>query len=508
MHLILLFLVIPFYLFVDLLKTTLHHRSLLSIPGPLITRFTKLWYFNRVRLRHFEHDNIQLHEKYGSVVRIAPDHYSIRDRSAVRTVYGKGSRFAKSAWYEGWKHPDPNRWTLFPDRDIRRHGETRKRFASLYSMSSLVHYEAFVDNCADIFAQRLQTHAQSGDPLNLGHWFQCYAFDVIGEITFGERFGFLDQGHDVKGTIAALQGLMTYSTLVGIYPEWHPRLYGTLSWFKLSGAAGRAYIMQFVQDKIRAHAPPSPKQDEAEGGAPKTQDFVEKMMLARDKDPEKVTDYHLYMMGLSNVVAGSDTTAINLSSIMYYLLHNPEVLEKLRGEIASFTAEGRCSPRVTFKESQDMPYLQAVIKEALRMHSATGLPLWRVVPAGGADISGYRFPEGAVVGINTWVAHYNEEVFPEASTFQPERWIEAEQDPERLRLMNDMYMPFGLGSRTCLGKHISILEISKLIPRMVRDFDFTTNANQWSTENSWFVKPTDFEVQVRERLDDKTDVAI
>lgn len=122
MHLVLFLLIIPLYWFVSLLKITLHHRSLFSIPGPLTTRFTKLWYFNRVRLRHFEHDNIQLHEKYGPVVRIAPDHYSIRDRSAVRTVYGKGSRFAKSAWYEGWKHPDPNRWTLFPDRDIRRHG--------------------------------------------------------------------------------------------------------------------------------------------------------------------------------------------------------------------------------------------------------------------------------------------------------------------------------------------------------------------------------------------------
>lgn len=253
--------------------------------------------------------------------------------------------------------------------------------------------------------------------------------------------GFLDQGRDVEGTIAALQRLMTYSTLVGIYPEWHPRLFGVLSWFKSSGAAGRAYIMQFVQDKISGHA--RPKQGDAAGGTPKTQDFVEKMILARDKDPEKVTDYHLYMMGLSNVIAGSDTTAISLSAIMYYLLHNPGVLEKLRGEIDSFTTQGRCSPRITFKESQEMPYLQAVIKEALRMHSATGLPLWRVVPAGGAEISGYRFPEGAVVGINTWVAHYDEEVFPAARAFQPERWIAAEQDPERLRLMNDMYMPVG-----------------------------------------------------------------
>ncbi|GES65961.1 cytochrome P450 monooxygenase [Aspergillus terreus] len=519
MYLLLLPVGLIAYHVLSLVYKTITTRSLISIPGPIYTRFTKLWYFNRVRRGRFEQDNIDLHRRYGPVVRVAPDHYTINDRAAIRTIYGTGSKFAKSAWYEGWKHPDPERWTLFPDRNMKRHGsaqdpdpdphnmnthslttttaETRKRFSSLYSMSSLVHYEEFVDQCADIFAQRLSEHAQRAQRLNLGYWFQCYAFDVIGHITFGQRFGFLDEGRDIEGTIAALQKVMTYSTLVGIYPEWHPRLFGPLSKFSWSGAGGRAYIMQFVQEKIRQHNG-QPKSG-ADRGALQTQDFLEKMVLARDKDPEKVTDYHMFMMGQSNVIAGSDTTAISLSAIMYHLLHHPAVLEKLRREIDDFTAQGRCSPRVTYKESQEMPYFQAVMKEALRMHSATGLPLWREVPAGGAKLGGYFFPEGTVVGVNTWVAHYDEEVFPDAKSFRPERWIEAEQDPERLKMMNDMYMPFGLGSRTCLGKHISILEMSKLIPRLVRDFDFHTDVQQWCTENFWFVKPTDFEVTVRSR---------
>lgn len=60
---------------------------------------------------------------------------------------------------------------------------------------------------------------------------------------------------------------------------------------------------------------------------------------------------------------------------------------------------------------------------------------------------------------------------------------------------------FGLGSRTCLGKHISILEMSKLIPRLVRDFDFelVNTEREWETENFWFVKPVDFNVRVRRR---------
>ncbi|KAL4863247.1 hypothetical protein BDV12DRAFT_177740 [Aspergillus spectabilis] len=489
-------LVLTCYL-LSLLRLTYKTRTLQSIPGPFWTRFTRLWYFRRLWNGHFEKDNINLHSKYGPIVRIAPDHYSINDRAALKTIYGTGTKFAKSAWYEGWKHPDPERWTLFPDRDIKRHSETRKRFSSLYSMSSLVHYEEFVDQSADVFFQRLSEFAERDVKFNLGEWFQFYAFDVIGQITYGQRFGFLDKGHDIDGTIGALQNLMAYSSLIGIYHEWHPRLFGPLSRFTWSGAGGRAYIMRYVQQKIAQHI--TQQKSDVEQGSLKTQTFLEKMVLARDKDPEKVTDYHVFMMGLSNVIAGSDTTAISLSTIMYHLLHYPTVLQKLRDELEEFTTQGRCSERVTFKESQEMPYFQAVMKEALRMHSATGLPFWRVVPQGGAEISGHFFPEGTVVGVNAWVSHYDETVFPDAKTFRPERWIEAEDDPVKLKVMNEVYMPFGLGSRTCLGKHISILEMSKLIPRILRAFDFNTDKRNWSTENYWFVKPTNFEVTVRRR---------
>ncbi|KAJ5182615.1 hypothetical protein N7492_000231 [Penicillium capsulatum] len=494
--------------------TRAYASPLKDIPGPFWARFTSLWYFNRVRRGQFEHDNIRLHRQYGSIVRLAPNQYSISDSSAIKTVYGVGSRFPKSAWYDGWKHPA--QWSVFSDRNIKRHAETRKQFTNIYSMSSLIHYEGFVDQCADLFTARLSEFADNEQSFNLGHWLQCYAFDVIGNITFGERFGifsslfaskvflifvtgFLDQGHDIDGAMAALQKLIMYSTLVGIYPQWHPRLLGPLSKFQWSGAGGRAYISKFVEERIRIHEAKKLDPNQATDETIQEQDFVDKMILARNKTPEKVTDFHLFMMARSNVGAGSDTTAISLSSVMWHLLQNPDSLRKLRDEIDGFTAQGRCSVDVTFKESQELPYFQCVIKEALRMHSATGLPMWRVVPEGGAEINGRFFPAGTEIGVNTWVAHYDESVFTNAKTFRPERWLEAESEPEKLKRMNQMYMPFGLGSRTCLGKHISILEISKLIPRLVRDYEFTPLRNTWSTENYWFVKPVNFEVQVRPR---------
>lgn len=88
-----LYLLVRFYTFLT--------SPLRSVPGPFWTRLTKLWYFNRVRNAHFERENIRLHQKYGPIVRIGPDHYSISDPAAVKTVYGTGSKFVKSAWYDG-----------------------------------------------------------------------------------------------------------------------------------------------------------------------------------------------------------------------------------------------------------------------------------------------------------------------------------------------------------------------------------------------------------------------
>lgn len=422
-----------------------------SVPGPFLARFGRFYYFVRVAIGHWEHENIALHRKYGPVVRVGSDMYSIESPEVIKKVYSINSKFPKSDWYYAWQHPDPDRWTLFPDRDMKRHAETRKRFQAMYSMSSLINYEGYVDSCADIFSKRLTEFAASGETINMGHWFQCYAFDVIGDITYSERFGFLDRGEDVAGLLEALHGVLRYGALVGIYAKWHPLIFKLTSSIGMGGAAGRNYLMKVVAQRIKLREEEKKtgkdveKQGERDENAP--MDFLEKLMVANQEDPEKVTSYHVFVMGLSNIIAGSDTTALSLSAILYYLLKNPDTLEKLRQEIQEREQQGRCgNPAVSFKESQEMPYLLAVMKEALRMHAAVGLPLWRVVPQGGVEICDRFFPEGTIIGLNGWCAHYNEEVFgPDASQFRPERWIDAEKEGgERLKSMDAYYLPVGV----------------------------------------------------------------
>lgn len=511
------------------------NSPLRDIPGPIAARFTRLWYFNSVWKGQAHLENILLHrqlakpgEHYAPIVRLAPNMYSIT--SPEKNVYGIGSQMPKSDWYDGWRHPDPNRWTLFPDRDITRHAETRRKFQSMYSMSSLLHYEQFADDVQTVFQQRLSEMADTRIAADMHHWLQCYAFDVIGCITYGRRFGFLDEGKDIYRCIASLNSLMVYSTLAGIYAWAHPYLYKIAEKLPGSGAAGRNYIMDFVQMRMvererHRKALNSEDQTPTKISEDSTRDLLDLCLDAEEDQKKGMTRYHVFMMGLSNIIAGSDTTSTALCGILWHLTASPDALAKLRKELDQAIENGKMTRSyIPFKESQNLPYLQACIKEGLRMCSPTGLPLWRVVPKGGAEIMGRFFPEGSEVGINTWTSHYNKEIWAQdAFKFRPERWIEAAEDPERLKAMENYYMPvrvinrcpatemltswtqFGHGSRTCIGRHISSLEISKVVPMIVSNFDLEliNPANELYTYNYWFVKPLPnaFKVSVRKRAE-------
>jgi cytochrome P450 len=129
-------------------------------------------------------------------------------------------------------------------------------------------------------------------------------------------------------------------------------------------------------------------------------DFLSKLLRLHADNPEKVTMSDVFGTCMANIGAGSDTTGISLSAVIYYLCKNPEAMRKLREEIDELAEKGEVSDPVTFGQAQKMPYLQAVLKEALRMHPATGLPLGRVVPEGGSVIAGKRFPAGVGIPVS------------------------------------------------------------------------------------------------------------
>ena len=117
-----------------------------------------------------------------------------------------------------------------------------------------------------------------------------------------------------------------------------------------------------------------------------------------------------------------------------------------------------------------------MIKESLRLHPGVAAPLDRLVPASGLTIHNHDLPPGTIVGIHTWVVHHDPTIFPDTDSFKPDRWLtQSPTQPqgssaEHLKAMERAFFTFGGGNRTCIGKNVSMLEMSKLVPQVLREF--------------------------------------
>lgn len=168
-------------------------------------------------------------------------------------------------------------------------------------------------------------------------------------------------------------------------------------------------------------------------------------------------------------------SSITLGAIFYYILKNPHCYERLQSEIDSVSTR-TTSAFIPFSIAHELPYLQACIKEAFRMHPAARWAPERVVPASGATICGHFIPAGTVVGVNAWVIHRRTDIFGEdVHKFRPERWLEdGGSPPEKIKEMERMLLQFGSGNYTCIGKHISLLEMCKLVPAVLSKYQVGT----------------------------------
>ena len=124
-----------------------------------------------------------------------------------------------------------------------------------------------------------------------------------------------------------------------------------------------------------------------------------------------------------------------MQSFFWHILDAPPVYTKIVAEMEAAVRDG-VVPRdgnVGWSEAQSLPYLQACLKEAMRVRPAVGLNITRVVPPEGAELDGHRFPGGVTIAANGWVLHRDREVFGEdADAFRPERWLEDEETAKRM----------------------------------------------------------------------------
>lgn len=291
-----------------------------------------------------------------------------------------------------------------------------------------------------------------------------YAFDVIGELFFGKMFGFVEQGIDYSDLISSLDTLNPIMAAAAVSASYARP-------FVLVAAVVDASVRKAL--KALAHVVNIAKTCVADrqtllSESEKGQEVLRNDMLSqlfeimREKG-EKVdfgmqqVEYEAYV----SLFAGSDTTAIAMRSVFYHLSRDPHVLKKLLKEIdeAFPIAEHPLKEPIKYSEAIKLPLFNATVKEAMRLHPSVGFTMPRISPEpAGVGICGQHVPAGYRIGLNANTVQRDQEVFgADADKFRPERWLTSESGEEAVKEMDRSMLVFGAGTRTCIGKNVSII---------------------------------------------------
>ncbi|RAH72484.1 cytochrome P450 [Aspergillus aculeatinus CBS 121060] len=445
-----------------------YFTSLRDIPGPWLASVSSLWQVFQLIKGHTEQEMIRLHRKHGHFVRISENEVSVCHPDAIRLLLQ--ANLAKGSWYSIFSLPDYHYVNQMSELSPQRHIHKSRNIAAGYALSNIIKSEPQVDALLVRLEEQLDRLIASGQPVQFDRWFNYFAFDVVGEVTFSSPFDFLATGTDIRHAIANSRALALYIAIVGHYVWLHNLTLGNPLLSRL-GLQPTSHIFDTClaaidhrqrqsQEKTPATTPTST--------VPPRLDMMERWLTTRQQHPERMAESEIMGACVANVGAGADTTSATLQAFVYHLIRHPQYLAKLRQELDEAQARGELSPIVSYAEATKLPYLQACIRETYRYHPATGTGLPRVVPAGGITIADRHFSEGTVLSINPWVYHRNAEFFgPDCDDFNPERWL----DVERVKQMDPFLIHWSAGYNQCPGRNLAHFEISKVAACLIRDFE-------------------------------------
>ena len=199
------------------------------------------------------------------------------------------------------------------------------------------------------------------------------------------------------------------------------------------------------------------------------EDILSLMMAARDEENQPMTDKEMRDELMTLLVAGHETTASSLTWAFYWIHHLPEVKEKLLAELDTVDTSAELSTIAK------LPYLNGVCAETLRIYpiALVGFPR---IPKAPIEIMGYEYPAETQLMPCIYLTHHREDLYPESKQFKPERFIEKQYSPYE-------YLPFGGGSRRCIGMAFALFEMKLVLTTVLKNFDL-------SIVNNHEVKPT------------------
>ncbi|KAK5052108.1 hypothetical protein LTR84_002912 [Exophiala bonariae] len=433
-------------------------HPLRKVPGPFVAKFTSKWLEYQGFTGHKTATLHNMHQKFGPVVRVAPDELLFSDPALIKKIYGFKASYLKTSFYTGFD--DYGEPVLFTLRDRSLHRDRKKLMAHAFSESTILQGEHLVAEQIEKFLSKIED--QQGTAMDVYMWFRCLTLDIVSSLFMGASFETLDKrDHEYMDSVDS------YFVLAGL--KWQiPWLIPLTSWIPWArwqhflGAQTKIYNLgrSSFKDYLERHGRNSGRQDALT------------KIIHGDKVLPPLSDEQIALEIGSILVAGTDTTATVLTYLCWELAKMPTLQVQLRDELKQAILGYQDKHVPKYSDLKFLPLLEGIVLEGLRLHGPAVGSIPRVVPIGGDMLGEYFVPAGTTVGIQAYTTHHDPTIFPDPDTFKPERWANG-----GTREMKDASLPWSKGSRMCPGLHLATLELKAVLAALSLGWELSLGPN-------------------------------
>ncbi|KAF4343210.1 pisatin demethylase (cytochrome P450) [Fusarium beomiforme] len=411
---------IALLLLAQVIRLVRRWSRLRHIPGPTGAGWSSCWQCRGALSGRYHEHLKNAADQFGPLIRIGPnellstDPVVLRSMSAVRSTYTKGDFYTSGRIVPGVDN-------VVSERDEAKHKAMRAKMAPVYSyrQDEGFGFEAGIDrqllNFISLIDRKYLSTTGESLPLDLAEKTQFFALDVIGDVSFGEPFGYLTKDEDLFQYNEINSSSLPVMNIVSVYP-WLGRI---AHWWPLSlllpreeDQVGFGRLMGFARHFVRKRL------------ADSTTRRKDMMQMHTNNG---MNEEELIQQAFISIIAGSNTTAHALRMVILSLITSPIAYRSLIAEIRKVSPS--VSNPISWAQTQTLPYLQAVVRKGLRLWPPVAGLGFKQVPPEGDTLNGFFVPGGTEVGQGFYTVGRSRLVWgDDADVFRPERWLLAGEE--------------------------------------------------------------------------------
>ena len=320
-----------------------------------------------------------------------------------------------------------------------------------YTGKELPNLESNIDDRVGDMITLIRKLSAINQPFDMALVAQYFTMDVITHVALGHPFGYLKRNEDVYSFLATTRSLMPALEL-GCNHSWikrllESRLMQTIVAPSPTDSKGIGAVIGAARKVISERFRPDPIQSKDMLGSFKSHGLS-----------QALTENEAVLQ----ITVGADSTATAIRMTLLYILTNPPVYAQLRQEIDNQKAAHNTNAIISCASARNMPFLQACIREGLRLFPPMQGLQNKVAPPGGITVNGLFVPGNVEVCTNYHSMMRRVDIFgPNADVFRPSRWTQANHE-EYERMFRVQELVFGTSRYTCLGKNVAMMELDKV----------------------------------------------